>query len=262
MITSVSWPDLLERGRPALGITITLGDPTVAEAAAANGADWLMVDLEHSACTTRDLEVIALAGQAGGVPVLARVAENRLDDVQHALDVGAAGVIVPRVNSAAAARAALDHARYPPIGRRGFGPRRANRFGADPSYVERANRDVAVIIQVEHVDAVAQLDEILTVPVSAIYVGPNDLAASMGLIGQPGHPEILRTINGIIDSARAADVAVGVAIGDAAGARRFVDRGAAFLGIGGDIWLLAGAVSALVTSHRSGSEWAGERTSY
>ena len=262
MTTPISWFDVLERVRPALGITLTLGDPTVAEAVAASGADWLMADLEHTGLTTRDIEGITLAAQVVGVPVLARVAENRLDDVQHALDAGAAGVIVPRVSSAAEARRALSYARYPPDGARGFGPRRANQYGKDPTYVERANRDIALIVQVETAGAVADLDEIVQVPLSAVYVGPNDLAASLGYIGQPGHPEVVKAIERIIDTARGAGMQVGVAIGDAAGARQYVERGASFLGVGGDIWLLSGAVGSLVASHRTASEWAGGRTSY
>jgi 4-hydroxy-2-oxoheptanedioate aldolase len=245
-----SWADALGRANPSLGITITVGDPTVAEAIAVSGADWLVVDHEHSTCTPRDLEPIAMAGQLAGIPVLARVAENRLDDVQHALDAGAAGVIVPRVTTADSAAAALAHARYPPEGRRGFGPRRANRYGRDTSYVTRANRDVALIIQVEHTEAVARLDDILTVPFDGIYVGPNDLAASMGLLGQPGHPDVVQTIVAVIDAGSAAGIPVGVGIGDAAGARQYIEHGARFLGIGGDIWLLAGAVGSLVADYR------------
>jgi 4-hydroxy-2-oxoheptanedioate aldolase len=244
------WLDVLACVKPALGITITLPDPSVAEVVAACGADWIMVDLEHSALATRDLEVLTLAAHSLGIPVLARVAENRLDDIQHVLDVGAAGVIVPRVRTRAEALRAVDYARYPPDGQRGFGPRRANRYGLDADYVQRANADLAVVVQIEHADAVAHLGEILTVPVSAVYVGPNDLAASLGLLGQPGHPDVVAAMDEVVGLAIGAGKPVGIASGDSVGARRYIQRGVDFLGVGGDVWLLAAAVTGVLESHR------------
>jgi 2-keto-3-deoxy-L-rhamnonate aldolase RhmA len=248
------WITALQRAKPALGITVTLPDPSVAEVIAASGADWIMVDLEHSSCTTRDVESITLAAHSLGVPVLARVAENRLDDVQHVLDAGAAGIVVPRVGSAAEANGAVEHARYPPDGRRGFGPRRANRYGLDRGYVEWANSGLAVVIQLEDVNALSELKDILATPVSAIYIGPNDLAASMGLLGQPGHRDVIDVILRVIDEALVAGKPVGVAVGDAAGARPYTDRGADFLGIAGDIWLLGAAVASAIERHRTSAE--------
>lgn len=251
MIIGATWSETLAAHRPALGITITLSDPIVAEAVGASGADWMMVDLEHSTCSPHDLEAIALAADHTRVPVLARVADNRQDAIQHVLDVGAAGVIVPRVNSAAEAARAVAFAKYPPRGQRGYGPRRANRFGTDPAYVGDANRTTAVLVQVEHADAVEALESILEASADGIYVGPMDLAASMGHLGDPSHPTVIAAIEHTIEVCVKAGIPVGVGTGEVAMARRYAGLGASFLGVGGDIWLLAAGTRRLLESLRS-----------
>jgi 2-dehydro-3-deoxyglucarate aldolase/4-hydroxy-2-oxoheptanedioate aldolase len=158
------------------------------------------------------------------------------------LDIGADGVIVPMVNSAAEARRAVAACRYPPEGERGFGPRRPAQYGrlGGPEFCRQANAAIIVVVQIEHIEAVNNLDEILAVPgVTSILVGPNDLAGSMGLMGQPGHPRVMRVLEDVVARARAAGVVASVAIGaEPEEWPAWVARGVQWITYGGDLGLI------------------------
>jgi 4-hydroxy-2-oxoheptanedioate aldolase len=161
-----------------IGAFVQTPKRAIAQVLAASGIDLLIADGEHAPLSPADIEEIVVGGDLAGVPVLARVPFSPAA-VQHALDSGAAGVLVPLVESAEAAKAAVAAARFPPRGRRGGGPGRAALYGLDRA--RALEREVTVAIQIETAAALEQLDSILSVDgIDMIFVGPNDLALSLG----------------------------------------------------------------------------------
>src|SRR5512143_673478 len=187
---------LLER-QPTLGSWIQIGHPACAEVLARAGFDWVCVDLEHGAI---DLETTANIFRALNgfdcVPV-ARLPLNDPIWIHRTLDAGARGLIIPMVKTAAEAEAAVREAKYPPRGGRGFGYSRANLYGSDfDSYIASANDEIAMVMQIEHKDAIANLDAILSVDgVDGVFIGPLDLSGSMGITGQIDHPEMVAALD-------------------------------------------------------------------
>ena len=180
-----SFRERLLRGDRLIGTTVTLPSPEVAEILSRVGFDWLWIDTEHSPYDT--LMAQRLLQAAGpGFPSIIRV--PWADDVwiKKALDTGATGVIVPQVNTADDARRVVAACKYPPAGTRGVGSTRAHTYGLEfQSYIDTANRETAIIVQAEHIEAVDNIEEITAVEgLDALMVGPYDLSASMGKIGQ------------------------------------------------------------------------------
>jgi 2-keto-3-deoxy-L-rhamnonate aldolase RhmA len=173
---------------------------------------------------------------------LVRVPWNDPVLIKPVLDIGAAGVIVPMVRTVEDVRRAVAACLYPPEGIRGFGPRRPSNYGrlGGPEFCRAANARVLPIVQVEHIQAVENIGEILAVPgLASIVFGPNDLAGSMGLMGQPRHPDVLRAVDSVIAAARQAGVPVGVGAGDDPDMLvDWVARGVHWLAMGGDCNLL------------------------
>ena len=186
---------LLER-EITLGSWIQIGHPACAEVMARAGFDWVCVDLEHGAI---DLETTADIFRALGgfdcVPV-ARLPLNDPIWIHRTLDAGARGLIIPMVKTAAEAEAAVREAKYPPRGVRGFGYSRANLYGADfDACIASANEEIAMIMQIEHKDAIANLDAILRVEgVDGVFIGPLDLSGSMGITGKLDHPQMVAAL--------------------------------------------------------------------
>lgn len=169
-----------------LGSWITLAHPAIAEIMARAGFGWLTVDLEHSVITIREAEeLIRVIDLCGSVP-LVRLSANDAVQIKRVMDAGAHGVIVPMVNSAEEARKAIEAVRYPPQGKRGVGLARAQGYGSSfDEYRRWVNQESVVIVQVEHIMAVENLDDILAVEgVDGFVVGPYDLSASLGIPGQ------------------------------------------------------------------------------
>src|SRR5690606_5677676 len=189
----------LRRREKLLGTLLTLPDPAVAEIVAGAGFDWLFLDAEHGALETRELRAI-LQAVDHRVPCVVRVAAAAEAPIKKALDLGAAGVIVPQVQSAAQAAEVVRYARYSPDGARGVGLARAHGYGfsfADD--VATANERTAVIVQVEHAKAVADIEGIVRVPgVDAVLLGPYDLSASLGKMGRVDDPEVVAAIARVI----------------------------------------------------------------
>jgi len=163
------------------------------------------------------------------------------------LDIGAAGVIVPLIRTAEEARRAVAACLYPPEGIRGFGPRRPSNYGrlGGPEFCRAANASILPMVQIEHIQAVENIDEILAVPgLASVVIGPNDLAGSMGLMGQPRHPDVLHKIDTVIVQARRAGVPIGIGAGD--DPETLLDwaaRGIQWLAMGGDCSLLLQAAT-------------------
>jgi 4-hydroxy-2-oxoheptanedioate aldolase len=165
--------------------------------------DWVVLDLQHGCLDLETAYECIHTLRQGGVRPLLRVAIGDASAVQRALDVGAGGVIVPMVNSADEARAMAEAAKYPPLGRRSFGGDAAYHYG--PDYVDRANAETLLLVQIEHIDAVGQVEAVLSVPgVDGAFLGPADLALSMGLPLRDfqNHPDHRAAIQKTLDTGR------------------------------------------------------------
>ncbi len=195
-----------------VGSWVTFAETSSAEIMARAGFDWLTVDMEHSAITLSQAQELIRVISLCGVCPLVRLSSNDAALAKRVMDAGAGGVIVPMVNSEAEARAAVESVKYPPEGRRSVGMWRAQGYGPDfDEYVAAANRESLVLVQIEHAEAVARLQEILAVPgIDGLMVGPYDLSASMGLAGQLDHPDVLDALDRIAAAARARNIPAGL----------------------------------------------------
>lgn len=240
----------LRRGELLVGSIVTLAAPEVAEIFSAAGLDWLFIDCEHG-------PLDALAAQrllaAARVPCLVRVPEASEAAIKRALDIGAAGVIVPMVNSAAQARAVVSFAKYPPRGVRGVGRVRAQGYGFDFShYMATANDETVVVLQCEHVAAVEAIDAIAAVDgVDAVLVGPYDLSGSMGLPGQVEHPEVLAAIGRVAEACRRAGRTRAIFTAQPEAMKAFVAQGYSLVAVGVDVAALGEAARAIVSTVRT-----------
>ena len=174
------------RGEPSAWMWITLTDITVAEVVRDLGLDWVGIDTEHGAIDLQSLQSLLIG--LGDVPAIVRVPGNDAFHIKRVLDMGATGVIVPHIRSAAEARQAVAACKYPPMGIRGTGPRRAGRYGHDETeYFLNANERTMVVLMMETIDAVNDIDAILEVEgVDGLLFGPMDLCASMGSAAAAG----------------------------------------------------------------------------
>lgn len=188
-------PALRER-RATLGAWVQIGHPAVAEILADAGFDWVCVDLEHGAIGIESMTDIFRTLAAFECAPVARVPANGPVWIHRCLDAGAQGLIVPMVNSAAEAEAAVREAKYPPRGRRGYGYARANGYGARfDAHARAANEDIAVIVQIEHRAAIENLEAILDVDgVDGTFIGPYDLSGSFGVPGRLHHPAVRKAL--------------------------------------------------------------------
>jgi 2-dehydro-3-deoxyglucarate aldolase/4-hydroxy-2-oxoheptanedioate aldolase len=237
--------ELMGSGRPALGTFVNLGSPLAVEACALGGVDWVLIDLEHGGAGEEALLPQILAAEARGVAPLVRVETADRIRAGRVLDVGALGVMFPRIDTAQQATDAITHLRYPPQGDRGVATyNRACGFGLDIGALDRANDEILGIIQIESPEAVANAAAIAAVPgVDVLFVGPRDLSHAMGIPGQVGHPDFLAALGQVLDAARDAGIAAGTLAATPASAAGYVAAGFTFVGVGSDSSILAGAVA-------------------
>lgn len=253
--------DKIHRGQTCYGCAITSMDPVLTEAMAAV-VDALWIDAEHGPLSIETVQALVMAVHTTDSAAFVRVAWNDPVLIKPILDLGADGIIVPMIRSAEEARAAVAACRYPPHGVRGFGPRRASRFGhygSGPDYVERANADALCMVQIEHIDAVRCIDSILAVEgLGGILIGANDLSFSMGFPSQPDHPEVRRAIEQVLAAAAGSDVFVGMAMGgDVESAGRWIDLGVRWMVMETETSLMLRAAHELFGAIRSRMHAAG-----
>ncbi len=234
---------LLKEGKPAFGTWLSLGSILASRFMAHTGLDWITLDIEHSLVGIETAShIFATIADAGGVP-LARVPSNRHDHIKRVLDNGAFGIVVPMVNSKQEAEEAVSAVLYPPQGTRSVGgAAHALNFGTTASdYYLHANEELLVVLQCEHIQAVNRADEIFSVPgIDAIFVGPNDLAASMRTAdGKPPSPTATReAMSHILACCKKHNVAAGVHCGSAAEALRWAEEGWQFLAITSELKMM------------------------
>ena len=229
----------LVAGKPSVGTWLSLASPISAEYMAHAGFDWLVVDTEHSPIgfetTVQCFQAICTTDT---IP-MARVAWNDSMLMKRLLDAGAMGLVVPMVNSAEEAEKAVKSMKYPPEGFRSLGGGRAGLYGSD--YMSWANDEIAVIVQIEHIDAVNRADEILSVKgVDACFIGPNDLAGSMGL--KPDihckHPEHEKAVMRVLETAKKVGKPAGIHCVTVEAVNRRIDQGFQFIAMSSDAGLL------------------------
>jgi 4-hydroxy-2-oxoheptanedioate aldolase len=226
----------LKQGQPSFGSWLTMPGITTAQLMARMGFDWLTLELEHTPMNmeTAGACIVALANTE--VAPLVRIPVNSVENIKRVLDIGAWGIVVPMVNSRAEAEAVVAAARYRPLGQRSIGGSlHAANFDTDAStYYARANDEILVVIMAEHVDAVERADEIFSVPgIDAVFIGPNDLHASMGLppAFDSDNKQFAEAVEHIRVTAKKHGVASGIHVIDAAQAQRRAQEGFQFIAV-------------------------------
>ena len=242
----------LIQGDPLIGTMVTLSSPEVAEILVGVGFDWLFLDAEHGAFSTRDMQA---AMQAAGkdTPCLVRLPIVDEVSIKKALDIGAAGIIAPQVNSAEQAERVVRWAKYPPEGSRGVGIGRAHGYGLGfQEYVDHANDSVAVIVQAEHIEAVENIETIIKVPgIDAVLIGPYDLSASLGKIGQVDSPEVVEAIQRVTSVCRAAGIRLGIFGVTPDAIRPYLEQGYTLITAGVDTLFLIQAAKRMLLNFKN-----------
>ncbi|OGQ05100.1 MAG: 2,4-dihydroxyhept-2-ene-1,7-dioic acid aldolase [Deltaproteobacteria bacterium RIFCSPLOWO2_01_44_7] len=196
---NISLKQKIKNREVTIGSWITIGDPCIAEIMVKAGFDWLTVDMEHSAITLSEAQRLIQVIELGGKTPFVRVDHNDANIIKRVMDAGAHGIIVPMVNTKEDALAAVSAVQYPPKGKRGVGLGRAQGYGvAFEKYKKWVDTESIVIVQVEHIQAVQNLEAILSVEgIDGFLVGPYDLSASLGVPGEFEHPEMIKALNKI-----------------------------------------------------------------
>lgn len=235
----------LKHGEQTYGCWITIESPICSELMSTLGFDWFVFDTEHSPNDVYTAQTLMQAMQGNETTPIIRVNWNDLVPIKRALDVGAYGVVVPWVNTKEEAELAVKATRYAPEGLRGVGPRRAAMF--DPDYYMTVNDELLVICQIETKKAVENIDDIVTVEgLDVTYIGPADLSASYGHLGNMSHPSVQKAIDKVYDATIAAGKVTGVHMGAGKTIKERIEKGYGFITIGNDLMLLKRGVNELM----------------
>ncbi len=234
-------------GDTLIGIWSTLCNASASEALADCGFDWMLIDTEHSPIEIAQVTSLLQAASTGTAAALVRPAWNDKILIKRVLDIGAQTILVPFVENAEEAAAAVAATRYPPHGIRGVaGTTRAGRYGMAKDYFQRANEEVCVLAQIETGEALANLEEIAAVEgVDGVFIGPADLAASLGYLGNPAHEVVQTALKDAADRLAKAGKPSGVLAANQELAKTYLAMGFQFVGAGLDLGLLIKAANTL-----------------
>lgn len=238
----------LSRGETVFGCWLSLGSPVSTELMGTAGFDWLLIDAEHTAYDISNLRSQLVALEASESHAVLRVPVGETWILKQVLDLGAQSVLVPMVESAEQAREIARAVKYPPHGTRGVGytTTRASGFGAITDYGTTADDQICLLVQVENLKGLEALDDILAVDgIDGVFVGPADLSADMGYMGQLTHPDVMKTITETLSRIAASGKAPGILSSDKAVLDAAMEAGARFVAVGLDSALLARAARAL-----------------
>lgn len=243
----------LREGRQQIGLWCSLPGSYVAEAVAGSGYDWLLFDTEHSPGDPLTVLAQLQAVAPYDVSAVVRPASNDTVLIKRFLDLGAQTLLIPYVQNAEEARAAVAAMRYAPEGVRGVsGLTRATRFGRIPGYSKHAAEELCLLVQVETREALDQLEAIAAVEgVDGIFIGPADLAASLGHVGDPGHPDVVAAVEDAIGRLRAAGRPAGILTSDIAFAKRCIAIGTVFTAVAIDAGILARGTEAVARQFKA-----------
>lgn len=238
--------------RPQVGMWVCSGSALVTEICAGSGLDWLLIDAEHSPNGLESLQTQLQATYGYPITPMIRVPFGEPVVIKQLLDLGAQNLLVPMVNTAEHATEMVAAVRYPPEGIRGVGSAlaRASRWNRVENYLARANETISLFVQIETTDAVSNASEIAAVDgVDGLFVGPSDLAASMGLLGQQEHPDVVAAVLKCIRTVKEAGKPVGVNAFAPATAERYLKAGADFVLVAADVAVLARASESLAQTY-------------
>ena len=240
-------------GTRQIGLWSSLSSSTAAEIVSDSGFDWILFDMEHAPNDIAEIVALQQAAQAGSATPIVRPAWNDAVLIKRVLDTGAQSILVPFVQTPEEARQAVAAAKYPPEGIRGAaGSARASRYGRVAGYLNKANAEICVLVQIETGEALAQIDEIATVEgVDGVFIGPNDLSASMGHLGNMGHPEVQAAIEHAVTRLKAVGKPAGILTSNHDEARRYIDWGYCFVAVGSDVGLLTKGADALAKTFKT-----------
>jgi 4-hydroxy-2-oxoheptanedioate aldolase len=252
----------LAAGQTQIGLWLGLADSYSAELLSGVGYDWLLIDNEHVPNDLRSSlgQLQAIASGAQAVPgsvcshAVVRLPVSDMTLVKQYLDIGAQTLLLPMIDTAEQARAAVSYMRYPPQGVRGMGSgiARSSRWHRFSNYISEANEQVCLLVQVETCEAIANLDAIIaTEGVDGVFIGPADLSASMGYAGQADHPEVRTVVDDAIRRIRRAGKAAGILCANEALAKHYIEQGAQFVAVGVDSSLLNSAAKALLAKFKT-----------
>ncbi|RKP57678.1 aldolase/citrate lyase family protein [Pararobbsia silviterrae] len=230
----------LAAGRTQIGLWTSFADPYAIEIVASAGYDWLLIDGEHAPNDVPRILAQLQAVQAYPTHAVVRPPEGSAVLIKQYLDLGAQSLLIPSVETAQQARDLVAATRYPPNGIRGVASARASRWGAIPDYFTRADASVCLLLQIETAKGLDHLDAMLDVDgVHGFFIGPSDLSAALGYLGQPGHPAVIERIRAAIAKIVARGKAAGILCADPALARTYLECGVTFCAVGVDTMLLA-----------------------
>ena len=237
----------LREGRPQIGLWSHLCSPISTEILGQCGFDWIVLDMEHSPNELPHiLSQLQALKDSPTMPVV-RPPWNDMVTFKRLLDVGAQTLVVPYIQNAEEARNAVAYTRYPPHGVRGYaGAPRASGYGRVKDYAKRCSEEICLLLQIETVEGLKHLEEIANVDgVDGVFIGPGDLSADMGHLGNPKHPEVVAAVDDAFRRIRACGKAPGILIGDESLAKHFIEVGGLFVAVGADQNLLRDSASAL-----------------
>lgn len=243
----------LREGRPQIGLWSHLCSPISTEILGQCGFDWMVLDMEHS---PNELDTILAQLQAlqtsPTMPVI-RPPWNDMVTFKRLLDIGAQTLIVPYIQNAEEARQAVAYTRYPPHGVRGYaGAPRASGYGRIKDYAKRCSEEICLLLQIETLEGLKHIEAIASIEgVDGIFIGPGDLSADMGHLGNPKHPEVVKVVDDAFRRIRACGKAPGILIGDETLARHFVDIGGLFVAVGADQNVLRDSATQLAARFKS-----------
>ena len=232
----------IDRGELCVGTSITFTDPAISELVGDAGYDFTWIDMEHCPIDISTALNHVMAVRGTGAAPFVRVPAGDPIIIKPVLELHPAAIIAPQVQTVADVEKVVAACKYPPIGIRGFGPRRGRRFGGQhyPEYLTDADEQIMVIVQIEHIDAVNALDEILAVEgLDGLCVGFNDLAGSMGLSGKVTDPKVIEVTEEVIRKTRQTDKTIGISMGyNQEAVTHWLNLGLQWISLGGDFNLL------------------------
>jgi 4-hydroxy-2-oxoheptanedioate aldolase len=243
----------IKEGKPQIGLWVALADAISAELCAGAGFDWLVLDAEHGPNDLRTIlaQLQAVAPYSSHPVVRPRIGDTHL--IKQLLEIGAQTLLIPMVETAEQATSLVAAMQYPPRGVRGVGSvlGRSSRWNRMPAYLKQAGEQMCLLVQIETQRGLENLKAIAAVPgVDGVFIGPADLSASMGHLGNMTHPEVLSTIERCIGEIRAANKAAGILMGDEKLVQRYLELGCTFIAVGADTLLLSQAADQLAAKFK------------
>jgi len=225
----------LKKKELLVGTVLGISSPEVAEIISEVGFDWVWIDMEHAAIDLVQAQIMTQALRPGCAAIV-RVPWNDSVWIKKTLDIGCDGVIIPQINTAEEARAAVQACKYPSEGIRSLGLARASKYGMEfQEYMQNANQEITIILQIEHIEGVNNVEAIINTPgIDAILIGPYDLSGSLGLIGQLEDPEVKNAIQEVKKACLAKGTPIGVFANGPASAKKHIADGVTLVGMGSD----------------------------